>query len=270
MPSAGRSPLRSFRHCRATAKGEDPTRSPLLISSTGGSNRRTCQILAFTVASLVAGIALVVCNAVSDDYLGIASDRRVSRPESRRLNASIRPPHQLDVLLRHRLLRQPGGFEGFRSSEKASQITSPSRNVKSSAQEQLDLDTVPPPPCDGPRRRQPDCRSRRNSRALAEIDPRPRNLPESSMAPYVPDGLRLGAASIWTRSNSKSGSNMSRNASCRRDRPPRSCARTISTFSCDIAYSDSPAASRASGGVANICHSDTSPSRHSGDLPHRS
>src|SRR4051812_2553550 len=25
------------------------------------------------------------------------------------------PPHDLDVLLRHRLLRQPGGFEGFRA-----------------------------------------------------------------------------------------------------------------------------------------------------------
>ena len=36
-----------------------------------------------------------------------------SIPGRRRLNALHGLPHDLDVLLRHRLLRQPGGFEGF-------------------------------------------------------------------------------------------------------------------------------------------------------------
>ena len=57
--------------------------------------------------------------------------RRLRRVRSRRARSPHSAPHNLHVLLRHRLLRQPGGFEGFAcDSERRQRTILPSPNVQ--------------------------------------------------------------------------------------------------------------------------------------------
>ena len=46
-------------------------------------------------------------------------DRRSPEPKSPRAQCVVQPAHNLHVLLRHRLLRQPGGFEGLSPREES-------------------------------------------------------------------------------------------------------------------------------------------------------
>src|SRR5918994_4675018 len=172
----------------------------------------------------------------------------------------------LDVLSRHRLLPQSGGFEGFL--------------LRSVGVEVGHLPTAKSPPCTIrlvtsaplPRPRA-ICRATTtiaspasmNSSASTRQSKVPRTCANQALTASRPRNSLPWSGRRPTARNSISGSANSSMSSRATWSPPRLTVsmhrRTNSTFSCDIAYSRSPTASRASSRLGNISRRAGLPSR---------
>ena len=156
--------------------------------------------------------------------------------------------HDLHVLLRHRLLRQPGGFEGFVLGLVQRQRTIlPSRNVDARALR--DLGSMPLAAAAGstsrrPRRRLPSLD--RAPRPQVELVPGRRGPSRERRIPSCPRRRPPQASRTFDQSTSGSSVTVLHDRRRGHGGCTHRCRRTISTFSCDIAYSESPAASRPS------------------------
>ena len=174
--------------------------------------------------------------------------------QARAVERLIGPAHNLHVLLRHRLLRQADRFEGFGfGSTKRPPSRScrcwPSRTARPPAPS---IHTAGPPV---PTARRVDYGASSPKSRMSTISPAP--VPEhthggsrsTSLTPVMPS---VGNAPPPFEGSSESELDIGIKSTRRRH--PKSlfesayARRTISTFSCDIAYSDSPAAVRASSG----------------------
>ena len=171
------------------------------------------------------------------------------------LMASISSCAELHVLLRHRLLPQPGGFEGLLA-----------RRVLATPNDDLAV----PHRVDARVSRCPSSASLPFGRATIRrtattrvasidqlrLDPHSgrksrATRPSNGASPRGPERPRCHPARPRSPANRSPGPRAWQPGPGRGRSTPRGCCRTISTFSCDIAYSDSPAASRASASVLN-------------------
>ena len=161
----------------------------------------------------------------------------------RRLQGSKSLTHDVHVLLRHRLLLQAHGFEGFGCDRSSSERTIvPSRSVQTTCARVSTLDAALAAPVLS--RRDHESPASRNSSTFSKV--------ATMLQPVFERALlhrRRGRGRACLERRVADIDSTSGVHSCeRRHRRARECGerpRTISTFSCDIAYSASPTALRA-------------------------
>ena len=155
----------------------------------------------------------------------------------------------LHVLLRHRLLRQPDGCEGFRFSGETTRTGRSGRRARRTTEDagRVDRNTaVRSRVLASARRRRHRLPHRSSPELRGRASPKlARSWSRASRTPVDPSSrprLDRVSADSPTRPRDRAWRGRPRSRAAESARTPR---RTTSTFSCDIAYSDSPTASRA-------------------------